>query len=71
MRRRGKDLLFWEEHMRAVSDELIVSTDDGSYARKSLVTEPLKELLETRSDIAHGHGPGHHDEVCRGNDASI
>ncbi|HXX58753.1 MAG TPA: hypothetical protein VEI96_12190, partial [Thermodesulfovibrionales bacterium] len=43
---RNKDLLFWEEKMRAVSDELIICTDDGSYGRKSLVTEPLKELLE-------------------------
>jgi ferredoxin--NADP+ reductase len=34
--------------MRAVSDELIVCTDDGSYGRKALVTEPLKEVLEAR-----------------------
>ena len=32
--------------MRAVSDELIVCTDDGSYGRKALVTEPLKEMLQ-------------------------
>lgn len=43
---RNKDLLFWEERMRTVSDELTVTTDDGSYARKGLVTEPLKEILE-------------------------
>jgi len=43
---RNKDLLFWEEELRGVSDQLIVTTDDGSYARKGLVTEPLKELLE-------------------------
>src|SRR5512136_2691841 len=49
---RTKELLFWEDRMRAVSDELIVCTDDGSYGRKSLVTEPLKELLTQRSDIA-------------------
>lgn len=45
---RTKELLFWEDKMRAVSDELIVCTDDGSYGRKSLVTEPLKELLENK-----------------------
>lgn len=45
---RTRAYLFWEERMRAVSDELIVCTDDGSYGRKALVTEPLKELLETR-----------------------
>jgi len=43
---RSKDLLFWEDKLRSVSDQLIVTTDDGSYARKGLVTEPLKELLE-------------------------
>jgi NAD(P)H-flavin reductase len=43
---RNKDLLFWEDKMKTVSDELIVTTDDGSYARKGLVTEPLKEKLE-------------------------
>ncbi len=45
---RNKDLLFWEDKMRAVSDELIVCTDDGSYGRQALVTQPLKELLEQR-----------------------
>ena len=40
--------------MRAVSDELIVCTDDGSYGRKALVTEPLKELLTERpGQVAH------------------
>ncbi len=43
---RCKDLIFWEDKLRSVSDQLIVTTDDGSYARKGLVTEPLKELLE-------------------------
>ena len=45
---RSKNLLFWENELREVSDELIVTTDDGTYGRKGLVTEPLKELLETR-----------------------
>ena len=43
---RSKDLIFWEDELRSVSDQLIVTTDDGSYGRKGLVTEPLKELLE-------------------------
>ena len=47
---RNKDVLFWEERMREVSDELIVCTDDGSYGRNSLVTKPLKELLEDRGE---------------------
>jgi len=48
---RCADLLFWQDKMEAVSDELIVVTDDGSCGRKALVTEPLKELLEARQDI--------------------
>jgi ferredoxin--NADP+ reductase len=47
---RTKELLFWEEKMRAVSDELIVCTDDGSQGRKSLVTEPLKEILDNKNN---------------------
>jgi len=43
---RSKDLLFWEDRLGSVSDQLIVTTDDGSYACKGVVTEPLKELLE-------------------------
>ena len=49
---RSGDLLFWEEKMRAVTDELLVGTDDGSYARKALVTVPLKEVLEGDKEIA-------------------
>jgi ferredoxin--NADP+ reductase len=48
---RNKDLLFWEDKMRTVSSELIVTTDDGSYARKGLVTEPLKEILEKDKSV--------------------
>ena len=48
---RSKNLIFWEDELRRVSDQLIVTTDDGSYARKGLVTEPLKELLEGNDRI--------------------
>lgn len=55
---RNKELLFWEERLHSVSDELIVTTDDGSYKRKGLVTEPLKELLqETKVDRVIAIGP--------------
>lgn len=42
---RNKDLVFWEEKLGSFSDKLIVTTDDGSYGRKGVVTEPLVELL--------------------------
>ncbi len=48
---RSKDLLFWEARLRSVSDELAVTTDDGSYARKGVVTEPLKEILERDEQV--------------------
>jgi len=48
---RSKDLLFWEDVLKSVSDRLIVTTDDGSYGRKGVVTEPLKEILESGEKI--------------------
>ena len=48
---RNESLIFWEEELHSVSDQLIVTTDDGSYARKGLVTEPLKELLESGEKV--------------------
>jgi ferredoxin--NADP+ reductase len=43
---RNRDLLVLEGELASVSDEIIVTTDDGSYKRHGMVTEPLKELLE-------------------------
>ena len=55
---RCKDLLFWEDKLRSVSDQLIVTTDDGTYGRKGVVTEPLKEILEKeRIDRVVAIGP--------------
>jgi len=48
---RSKDLLFWEDVLKGVSDQMIVTTDDGSYGRKGVVTGPLKELLESGEKI--------------------
>ena len=43
---RNKDIVILEEEFKAVSDNLILMTDDGSYGRHGLVTQPLKEMLE-------------------------
>jgi ferredoxin--NADP+ reductase len=43
---RNKELLILEDRMKAIADELVVCTDDGSYGRKALVTVPLKEICE-------------------------
>lgn len=48
---RNKGLLFWEDKLRSVSHQLIVTTDDGTYGRKGVVTEPLKELLESGEKV--------------------
>jgi ferredoxin--NADP+ reductase len=56
---RDKDTLILEEQFARISDELIVCTDDGSYARKALVTDPLKEVCERdpKPDHAFVIGP--------------
>jgi ferredoxin--NADP+ reductase len=43
---RNKDLIILEDEMKAIADEFILCTDDGSYGCKGLVTEPLKEICE-------------------------
>jgi len=48
---RSKDLLFWEDVLKGVSDQMIVTTDDGSYGHKGVVTGPLKEFLESGEKI--------------------
>jgi len=48
---RSKDLLILEDKMRAVSDELYVCTDDGSYGHHGFVTDMLKKVLEENKDV--------------------
>ena len=48
---RTRNLIFWEDYMKRVSDELIITTDDGSYGRKAVVTVPLDEMLRGREEI--------------------
>ncbi|MCT4591664.1 MAG: sulfide/dihydroorotate dehydrogenase-like FAD/NAD-binding protein [Carboxylicivirga sp.] len=43
---RNKDLIILEEQMAKYSDELIIMTDDGSYGKKGLVTDGMKEVME-------------------------
>jgi ferredoxin--NADP+ reductase len=56
---RAQKLLILEKEMRAIADELIICTDDGSYGRKGLVTEPLKELCQQtpKPDFVVAIGP--------------
>ena len=43
---RSKDIVILEDEFKAVSDRLIMMTDDGTYGRHGLVTQPLQEMLE-------------------------
>jgi ferredoxin--NADP+ reductase len=48
---RNRDLVILEEEMRATSDALYVTTDDGSYGEKGLVTDKLRDLLASAETI--------------------
>lgn len=43
---RTRDLIILEAEMKATADTCIVTTDDGSYGRKGLVTDALETLLD-------------------------
>lgn len=44
---RSKDLVILEDEFKAASDKLVMMTDDGSYGSKGLVTNALKELIDS------------------------
>jgi len=46
---KTKDKLIWEDEIKKISDELIVTTDDGSYGQKGVVTGPLEEILKSKT----------------------
>lgn len=52
---KTKDLLILEDEMRKVAGNLYITTDDGSYERKGMVTEVVKDLVENK---------GNHYDVC-------
>lgn len=56
---RSKDLVILESEMREVSNAVMVTTDDGSYADKGLVTDKLKQLIAngTQIDLVLAVGP--------------
>jgi NAD(P)H-flavin reductase len=48
---RSKDLVFWEDRFRAVCNDLILCSDDGSVGIKGLVTEGISLALERHEDV--------------------
>jgi len=55
---RSKDALILEDKMRVVTDELFITTDDGSSGRKGFVTDTLKELFGVIEKSTHTKYPG-------------
>jgi len=56
---RNQELVILETEMRAVSDVLMITTDDGSYANKGFVTDKLRQLIQNgvRIDLVLAVGP--------------
>ena len=56
---RSKDLIIWQDKMAAISDEVIVTTDDGTAGHKGFVTDPLRAMLEKgeKIDLVLAIGP--------------
>ena len=56
---RSKDLLILEDEMRSVSDELLITTDDGSLGHHGFVTQVLQKLIDEgrKIDIVIAVGP--------------
>jgi len=56
---RTKNLIILEDETREFSDEIYITTDDGSYGRKGFVTDQLKELIDggKKIDLVLASGP--------------
>ncbi|PIS27229.1 MAG: ferredoxin-NADP reductase [Candidatus Marinimicrobia bacterium CG08_land_8_20_14_0_20_45_22] len=56
---RTKELVIAESEMRAICDEVIITTDDGTYGKKGFVTEALSDILKSdgKPDFVLAVGP--------------
>lgn len=56
---RSKETLILEDEMRDASDQLLITTDDGSYGRHGFVTDELKRLIDEgkKIDLVFAIGP--------------
>ncbi len=56
---RTRELVLLEEEIRRISDETIVTTDDGSYGLKGLVIDPLRKMIQEKQppDLVLAIGP--------------
>ncbi|MEW5827061.1 MAG: sulfide/dihydroorotate dehydrogenase-like FAD/NAD-binding protein [Candidatus Bipolaricaulota bacterium] len=63
---RNRELLFYEDRMSDVCDELRVMTDDGSTGTKGYVSDALRQILETQPEVRRvwAIGPAIMMKVC-------
>lgn len=63
---RSGEFLIWEEKMKAVSNEIYIMTDDGTYGEKGFVTDALSKIIAERNvDMVLAIGPiGMMKSVC-------
>jgi ferredoxin--NADP+ reductase len=65
---RNKELLFWTDKLASVSDQHIITTDDGSAGQKGLVTQSLEALLKApdgkRINCVYAIGPAIMMKFC-------
>jgi ferredoxin--NADP+ reductase len=56
---RNRELVIWEEKIASVTDELYITTDDGSYGRKGFVSDELQRLIKggKELDLVFAVGP--------------
>ena len=56
---KTKDLLILEKEMEAVAGNLYITTDDGSYGRKGMVTQTIQDLVDEgkKYDLCVAIGP--------------
>lgn len=63
---RSKNLLYWQDRLRQVGDELIITTGDGSHGYEGWAYDPLKEMLEKgeKVDRVFAHGCNYMMMLC-------
>ena len=49
---KSKNFFFFEERMKAVSDEVLYSTDDGSFGHHGFVSDLVKKVAQRKEKIA-------------------
>ena len=49
---RTGELVIWEDKIASVSDEVYITTDDGSYGRKGFVSDELQRLIKEKKEFA-------------------